>query len=171
MGTRPVENYYFSSFVGLRRAARLRLAGGRSNGIAGRSSRTVDSLTDQSDAGRPRRGRGADAAVMRFSNAHALLNVTLEVPRVETRVPDRFVDAAKLAYRELRGAELRGEGRVLKLRPGPLDGVPHDSFMVEREANPTVLYLLHRGQGRGRGIPAAAQHWLAGRHRSPSRRR
>ena len=30
MGTRPVENYYFSSFVGLRRAARLRLAGGRS---------------------------------------------------------------------------------------------------------------------------------------------
>ena len=69
MGTCPVENYYFSSFVGLRRAARLRLAGGRSNGIAGRSSRTVDSLTDQSDAGRPRRGRGADAAVIRFSNA------------------------------------------------------------------------------------------------------
>ena len=47
----------YSCCVGLPRGGRLRFAGGRYNGAAGASSRAVDSLTDQSDAGRPPAGQ------------------------------------------------------------------------------------------------------------------
>ena len=89
------------------------------------------SLTDQRDAGRPRLERGCGGRADAFLEGAALLDVALKVARIETFVPDRFVDMAKLADRKLRRAKFCRKGRVLKLGSRQFDGIPHDLFVVE----------------------------------------
>ena len=86
-----------------------------------------------------------------------MLDVALEVARIEMRAPHRFVDSTKLGDRELRRAEHGREGCVLQLGPRPLDGVPHDPLVVKRQSNRAPLDRLHWCQHCGQRVPTAPE--------------
>ena len=62
----------------------------------GGSLKLVDGLMDQSDARRPRPDGGAAGMSDSFLEGAAMLDVALEVARIEVCAPNRFVDSTKL---------------------------------------------------------------------------
>lgn len=71
--------------------------------------------------------------------------LAVEVRRLQRPAPHDLVHPAQLCDRELLGAELRRQRRVLELGAGAFDGVVEDLAVVERES--LALQLLDRPPG------------------------